>query len=59
MPREDQTYSDQEIERRRDDAIRRALSTPPQPRPPPKKGKRGRPRKSDAGATGGKPSRSV
>lgn len=27
----DETFSDQEIERRRDDAIRRALSTPPKP----------------------------
>jgi len=38
--------NEDEIARRRDEAIRRALNTPPQPRPKPQKGKRGRPKKT-------------
>jgi hypothetical protein len=53
-------YTDAEIAKRRDDAIRRALNTPPQPRAPSKKGQRGRPKKiaaGDGGATEGTPGR--
>jgi len=35
----DQDFTDEEIRQRRDAAIRRALNTPPQPRPAPKAGK--------------------
>jgi hypothetical protein len=56
---EDEQYSDEEAERRMNEAMRRALNTPPQPRPTPsrrrKAGKAGedRPapkRDDDAGA---------